>query len=288
MSQNSSIEWTDATWNPVRGCVKVSPGCAHCYAEAFAERFRGVKGHPYEQGFDLRLVPEKLKEPLSWKKPRRVFVNSMSDLFQDGVPDSYLDSCFAVMACAQRHTFQVLTKRPDRMRDYLLSRAKSADYWKKAARELGWALEWEGISLVWYPLPNVIVGASIENDNFAQIRFPILCDLGERGWSTMVSMEPLLSAVTVPDRYLALGKRAWVIVGGESGHGARPFGVGWAQSIIQQCRSASVRVFLKQLGANPDWSGYAFPDLALKSRKGGNPDEWPRDLRVREFPADRV
>lgn len=118
MSDRSAIQWTDATWNPVRGCTKVSPGCAHCYAETFAERFRGVKGHPYEQGFDLRLVPDKLDEPLRWKKPRRIFVNSMSDLFQDGVPDSFIDQVFAVMALARQHTFQVLTKRADRMRAY--------------------------------------------------------------------------------------------------------------------------------------------------------------------------
>src|SRR5262245_60028926 len=108
VSEFSNIEWTDATWNPVRGCEKVSPGCAHCYAETFAERFRGVAGHPYEQGFDVRLVPEKLEEPLHWKKPRRIFVNSMSDLFQDGVPDAFIDRVFAVMALCPQHTFQVL------------------------------------------------------------------------------------------------------------------------------------------------------------------------------------
>src|SRR5438309_8148282 len=107
MAAKSSIEWTDATWNPVRGCIKISPGCTHCYAETFAERFRGVAGHPYEQGFDLRLVPENLGKPLHWKKPRRVFVNSMSDLFQDGVPDEFIHRVFAVMASASRHTFQV-------------------------------------------------------------------------------------------------------------------------------------------------------------------------------------
>src|SRR5437762_10171339 len=107
MSDKSAIQWTDATWNPVRGCVKVSPGCAHCYAETFAERFRGVQGHPYEQGFDLRLVPEKLNEPLTWEKPRRVFVNSMSDLFQDGVPDAFIDRAFAFMALCSRTGLQV-------------------------------------------------------------------------------------------------------------------------------------------------------------------------------------
>ena len=117
MSLNSHIEWTDATWNPVRGCTKISPGCKHCYAETFAERFRGVKGHPYEQGFDLRLVPEKLTEPFLWRSPKLVFVNSMSDLFQDGVPDDYIEAVCKVMVKANWHTFQVLTKRSERLRD---------------------------------------------------------------------------------------------------------------------------------------------------------------------------
>ena len=119
MSLNSQIEWTDATWNPVRGCTKISPGCKHCYAETFAERFRGVKGHPYEQGFDLRLVPEKLTEPFTWRSPKLVFVNSMSDLFQPGVPDGYTEAVSRVMAMADWHTYQVLTKRSERLRDLL-------------------------------------------------------------------------------------------------------------------------------------------------------------------------
>src|SRR5687767_15658923 len=119
MAFGSSIEWTDATWNPVRGCTKVSPGCAHCYAETFSERFRGVPGHPYEQGFDLRLVPEKLAEPLRWKTPKSVFVNSMSDLFHKDVPDDYVLAVVDVMMRANWHTYQVLTKRSERMRDML-------------------------------------------------------------------------------------------------------------------------------------------------------------------------
>jgi protein gp37 len=119
MAQNSAIEWTDATWNPVRGCTKISPGCAHCYAETFAERFRGVPGHPYEQGFDLRLVPEKLAEPLRWKTPKMIFVNSMNDLFHEDVPDDYVCSVARVMQTANWHTYQVLTKRSQRMREML-------------------------------------------------------------------------------------------------------------------------------------------------------------------------
>src|SRR2546428_4558785 len=114
MSDRSAIEWTDATWNPVRGCTKITPGCAHCYAKTFAERFRGVPGHAYEQGFDLKLWPDRLDLPLRWKRPRMVFVNSMSDLFHDGVPDEFIAQVFQVMGAASRHTFQVLTKRPGR------------------------------------------------------------------------------------------------------------------------------------------------------------------------------
>ena len=126
MSERSEIEWTDATWNPLRGCAKVSPGCKHCYAETFAERWRGIPGHPYEQGFDLRLVPEKLPEPMRWAAPRRIFVNSMSDLFQDGVPDGFIRATFEIMRTADWHTYQVLTKRAERMR--------------QSVESLGWAL----------------------------------------------------------------------------------------------------------------------------------------------------
>jgi protein gp37 len=126
MSDNSTIEWTDATWNPVRGCTKISPGCAHCYAEPFAERFRGVPGHPYEQGFDLRLVPGKLAEPLRWTTPKMIFVNSMSDLFHRDVPDQYIEAVVRVMRAAKWHTYQVLTKRSERLRDLLLTNLHEA------------------------------------------------------------------------------------------------------------------------------------------------------------------
>ena len=128
MSDRSEIEWTDATWNPVRGCKKVSPGCKHCYAETFAERWRGIPGHPYEQGFDLRMVPEKIADPLRWVRPRRIFVNSMSDLFQDSVPNSFVRSTFETMLLADWHTYQVLTKRAERMRRFVSTRLKLGDY----------------------------------------------------------------------------------------------------------------------------------------------------------------
>ena len=204
MSDTSKIEWTDATWNPVRGCVKVSPGCAHCYAETFAERFRGVPGPPYEQGFDLRLVPEKLFEPLKWKEPRRIFVNSMSDLFQDGVPDQFITDVFGVMTLAYWHTFQILTKRPARMLEYLAA----GDHGIRrqfcqlqinggtATRDVFRALdqrrrrtdnEWP------WPLPNVWLGVSVENQHFADERIPLL--LQTPAAVRFISAEPLLAPV---------------------------------------------------------------------------------------------
>jgi protein gp37 len=282
MSANSSIEWTDTTWNPVRGCTKVSPGCAHCYAETFAERFRGVKGHPYEQGFDLWLVPEKLTEPLSWKKPRRVFVNSMSDLFQDGVSDSFIQAVFTTMAQTPRHTYQVLTKRPERMQRLL------TDWnWSGLILREGWGSV----------LPNVWLGVSVENQHFSDERIPLL--LQTPAAVRFISAEPLLEAVDLrgglgfeyddqnTGERIPVPALDWVIVGGESGHGARPFDIVWARSIISQCKAAGVACFVKQLGSNADNS--AQPDGTLiqadLNRKGGNIEVWPEDLRVREFPS---
>src|SRR5689334_20405665 len=171
MSAKSKIEWTDATWNPVRGCTKISPGCKHCYAEVFAERFRGVRGHPYEQGFDLRLVPEKLEEPLKWKTPRCIFVNSMSDLFQPGVPDDYIIRVAEVMSAASQHTFQVLTKRSERMKALLNSKLKFAAQY----RHIWWGVSVEDRK---YGVPRIehLRGAD------AAVRFlsvePLLEDVG--------------------------------------------------------------------------------------------------------------
>lgn len=219
MSTNSLIEWTDATWNPVRGCVKISPGCAHCYAETFAERFRGVKGHPYEQGFDLRLVPEKLIEPFSWRSPRLVFVNSMSDLFQAGVPDEYVTAVARVMTMAPWHTYQVLTKRSERMRDLLNG-------------PLLFAAERENI---WW-------GVSVENRKHGLPRLEHLKASSAR--VRFLSIEPLLEDLGE----IELSGINWVIVGGESGPGARPMKKDWVTSIRDQCRHYGVPFFFKQWG----------------------------------------
>ena len=217
MSSTSSIEWTDATWNPVTGCTKVSPGCAHCYAETFAERFRGVRGHPYEQGFDLKLWPERLELPLTWKRPKMIFVNSMSDLFHADVPDAFIQQVFDVMARAHWHTFQVLTKRPEN------------------AAEMSAGLPWPD---------NVWMGTSVENQRFTS-RVSSLTRTDAR--VKFLSCEPLLGPLCLDLRAID-----WVIVGGESGPGARPMRADWARSVRQQCMDAGVPFFFKQWGAHDE------------------------------------
>lgn len=227
MSQNSSIEWTDATWNPVRGCTKISPGCKHCYAETFAERFRGVVGHPYEQGFDLRLVPEKLIEPLKWAAPKTVFVNSMSDLFHEAVPDWYIEQVARVMQAADWHTYQVLTKRAARLRWLLGGPLAFASQLKH----------------VWW-------GVSVENRKHG---LPRIDELREAPAAVrFLSIEPLLEDLG----RINLAGIDWVIVGGESGWGARPMLRTWVARIRDQCHAENVAFFFKQ------WGG------AQKSRHG--------------------
>jgi protein gp37 len=219
MSDHSSIEWTDATWNPVRGCTKVSSGCANCYAETFAERFRGVPGHPYEMGFDLRLVPDKLTQPFQWRRSRMVFVNSMSDLFHEAVPDDYIVKVARVMQLANWHTYQVLTKRSGRMRTLLNSKLRFA----------------AGEPHIWW-------GVSVENRKQGLPRIDHL-----RGASAIVrflSIEPLLEDLGDID----LSRMHWVIVGGESGPGARPIEESWVLRIRDQCRHSDVPFFFKQWG----------------------------------------
>ena len=219
MSEHSSIEWTDATWNPVRGCTKITAGCAHCYAETFAERFRGVPGHPYEQGFDLRLVPEKLTQPLLWRQSKMIFVNSMSDLFHEGVPDDYIVRVVRVMQLANWHTYQVLTKRSERLRDLLTTKLRFA------AEE----------SHIWW-------GVSVENRKQGIPRIDHL--RAAPAAIRFLSIEPLLESLGPID----LSEIGWVIVGGESGPGARPIREPWVVEIRDQCREARVPFFFKQWG----------------------------------------
>ena len=214
MSLNSDIEWTEATWNPVTGCTQVSPGCAHCYAKTFAERFRGVPGHPYEYGFDLTLRPGRLEQPLQWKKARLIFVNSMSDLFHEDVPEEFIRQVFEVMAAAHWHTFQLLTKRSQRL------------------AELAPALSFPD---------NLWAGVSVENQRWTtRIDDLRRIDAGVR----FLSCEPLLGPLQLDLRGVH-----WVIVGGESGPRARRMDPGWARSIRGQCQDAGVAFFFKQWGA---------------------------------------
>jgi protein gp37 len=219
MSEHSKIEWTDATWNPLRGCTKVSPGCKYCYAETFAERFRGVPGHPYEQGFDLRLVPEKLSEPFHWASPRTVFVNSMSDLFQPGVPDDYIEEVVRVMVEANWHTYQVLSKRSERMRDMLNGRLRFA------AR----------LSHIWW-------GVSVEDKRYGLPRIEHL--RATPVTIKFLSIEPLLQDLGKFD----ISGIKWAIVGGESGRGARLMHKAWVENILRLCRGEKVPFFFKQWG----------------------------------------
>ncbi|HSQ56994.1 MAG TPA: phage Gp37/Gp68 family protein [Gemmata sp.] len=251
MSDGTKIEWTDATWNPVRGCTKISPGCTHCYAETFAERFRGVKGHPYEQGFDLRLVPEKLRDPFLWTTRKRVFVNSMSDLFHVDVPDEYIVRVARVMALADWHTYQVLTKRSERMAEMIRTRLRFAA-----------------------ELPNIWWGVSVENRKHGLPRIDHL--RGAPASIRFLSVEPLLEDLGEVN----LTGIHWMIVGGESGAGARPMHADWVRALRDQCRAANVAFFFKQ------WGGVrkAKAGRVLDSQTH---DEQPEVKEV-EMPARRV
>lgn len=214
MSSSSSIEWTDATWNPVVGCTKISPGCKNCYAEALTERFRGVPGHPFEKGFELRLVPNKLLEPAKWRSPRKIFTCSISDLFHEAIPQHYIESVFDVMVKADWHTYQVLTKRSERL--------------LQISAQLPWP------DYIW-------MGVSVENSDYVH-RIDHL--IGTPARVRFLSLEPLLG----PIPRLELNGIDWVIVGGESGPKARPMNPAWAREIRDQCNRAGVAFFLKQLG----------------------------------------
>lgn len=305
MSAETAIQWTDTTWNPVTGCTKVSAGCKHCYAERLAPRvFAGQTVNELDVGSgrggyvrprrftDVRTHAERLDAPLRWKKPRRVFVNSMSDLFHEAVPFEFVDEVFIRMAFAVRHTFQVLTKRPARMLEWAtkhIARLRASPF-DEDAQKL--------IELGTLPLPNVWLGVSCENQEAADERIPLL--LQTPAAVRFVSAEPLLGPIEFSDVtrrsdcVAQLGKKAldgidWVIVGGESGPQARACDVAWIRGIVRQCKAAGVACFTKQLGANPTEDGVGVAcNWMIRDRKGGDPSEWPEDLRVREFPEPRA
>ena len=241
----TSIEWAERSWNPVTGCTKVSPGCDHCYAEAMAKRLQAMGQPHYAHGFAVTLHEDILTLPLTWKQPSRIFVNSMGDLLHSQVPDAFIARAVDVMREASWHTFQILTKRPGRL------------------RRLATTLDWP---------PNVWVGVSIEADRFvaradalrtvpAAVRF--------------LSCEPLLG----PLPSLTLDGIGWIIVGGESGPGARPMDPSWVRALIERCREQQIAVFMKQMGA-----GWA--KAHGERGKGGDIATWDADLRVREYPRN--
>lgn len=225
MAQATQIEWTDATWNPITGCTKVGPGCDHCYAERFAERWRGIPNHPYEQGFDLKLWPDRIEQPIGWKKPKLIFVNSMSDLFHKDVPRKFIDRVFDTMEQADHHIYQMLTKRSSLLRKYINARYPDA------------------------PVPDHIwLGVSIEDrDHTSRLRH--LQDTNAT--IRFISFEPLLGAIGEVN----LEGIAWAIVGGESGPGARPMSPDWARELRDQCSEQDVSFFFKQWGGARPKSG---------------------------------
>ncbi len=244
MAPNTTIEWTNATWNPVTGCTKISAGCDNCYAERFSERFRGVKDHPFQNGFDLTLRSERIEQPLSWKKPKMVFVNSMSDLFHKEIPIEFISRVFDTMEHADHHIFQVLTKRSSLMRNFVNNRYKNG-----RAPEHIW------------------LGTSIE-DNIRCSRIQHMQEM--KASVRFLSIEPLIG----PIEKLDLDGIHWVIVGGESGPRSRPMKSEWVRSIRDQCKKQEVPFFFKQWGGlrpksggrlldGKEWS--QFPKLSNKA-----------------------
>ena len=244
MATKSNIEWTEATWNPVTGCTKISPGCKHCYAERMSFRLQAMGQRNYANGFELTLHNRMLEKPLSWRKPQLIFVNSMSDLFHDEVPVEFILEVFDVMQRASWHQFQVLTKRSQRL------------------MELNDQIDWPD---------NVWMGVSVENQDYTS-RIDHLRETD--AVTKFLSLEPLLG----PLSGLNLDRIDWVIVGGESGPGARPMHEDWVIQIRDQCNTANVPLFVKQMGES--WAKVN----KVKSKKGGNMSEWPTNLRIRDYP----
>lgn len=308
---NTKIEWTDETWNPVTGCTKVSPGCANCYIEdtiPFRIQHRKFRRVGNEERIDLRFHPERLNQPLKWKRPRRVFVNSMSDLFHENVPELFILEVFLIMAMSPEHTYQILTKRPERMQAVIES--IQSPLGEKFHAEIGKRT----FAPDMWPLANVWLGVSVENQYWADERIPLL--LKTPAAVRFISYEPALKQVDFSKWLPMIGSRCYdggychhecvsecwreancgplsepepyldqIIVGGESGSKARPCedGIEVAiRSTIEQCKAANVSVFVKQLGSV--WAR----EHADRISKGGDMKKWPEDLRIREFPVVRT
>lgn len=265
------IEWTDATWNPITGCTKISPGCKNCYAERMARRLQTIPNSGYERGFELTFHPDRLEQPLHWKKPRMVFVCSMGDLFHKDLQDQEIDRVLATMLLAPRHTFQILTKRSDRLESYFGSPSlyrrvlDAVSYYRMQVGSLC-HIPISDPSL--FPAKWIWIGVSVEDRKHGLPRIDHLRNTPAA--LRFLSIEPLLEELGPLD----LRGIDWVIVGGESGPRARPCALEWIRSIIRQCKSAKVPCFVKQLGS------YA----TTGNGKGNDPAKWPEDLRVRQMP----
>lgn len=286
MSQNTTISWTDATWNPTVGCSRVSPGCENCYAERLANRFRDMpEGHKL-RGLTtgdgrwngvVRLDEKALLAPMGWRKPQMVFVDSMSDLFHESLEKPEIDRVFAVMALRRHLTFQVLTKRAYQMRQYM-NHQDTPECVAEAADKIfpGNVLfkEW--------PPKNVWLGVSVEDQQRAEERVPMLLETPAA--VRFLSVEPLLGPVRL-SQWLGNPGIDWVIVGGESGPGARTCNMDWILNVVARCRDAKTPCWVKQLGAEPYSSHNSMEKFQTKDRKGATPSEWPEALRVQEMPA---
>ncbi len=284
----TTIEWTEQTWNPTTGCDRISPGCDNCYALTMAKRLKGMGSAKYQNdgdprtsgpGFGVAMHEDTLTEPLRWKKPRRVFVNSMSDLFHAKITDEFIAKTFAIMAFTPRHTYQVLTKRHGRMRS-LLSNPAFVD----TIREQMYAIDAYATlargGLPTWPLPNVWLGVSVEDQKWADLRIPALRETPAA--VRFLSCEPLIGPLCTD-----LSGINWVIVGGESGPGARPFTPAWASDLIADARVVGAAPFVKQLGSvwARDHHTGGKSVAAHGDTKGADPAYWPADLRVREYPG---
>lgn len=289
-----SIQWTDETWNPITGCSKVSAGCKNCYAEKMALRLQKMGQPNYRDGFAVRTHEHMLAKPLNWKRPRRIFVNSMSDLFHEDVPFDFIERVFSVMAAAQQHQFQVLTKRPERMLEFFRDpsledgicylgqhwtiwdgRGQDLSKYPRMPKDLEKRQPWPG-----WPLPNVWLGTSIEDVRSIHRLSPLSQTPAA---VRFISFEPLLEDVVSQELADAMvGHHLhWAIIGGESGPEARLCDPRWVSNLVEFLTGHGTAVFVKQLGAV--WAKQA----GAKDAKGGNPDEWPEHLRVREFPEVR-
>ncbi len=299
MMGDTAIQWTDKSWNPATGCTKVSAGCDNCYAERLTERWKGRGSFA-----EVIVHHDRLGHPFLWKQPQRVFVNSMSDLFHAEIPRNFIAQVFAVMALTPRHTYQVLTKRPGRMHHLLSGRSvlEGGGFAEEVAEEMdriGRARGWDEWPAPQWPLPNVWLGVSVEDQHAADARIPEL--LKTPALIRFLSCEPLLGSVTLIPEHIGGYPESdqwtrdrdaghvplldWVIIGGESGalNAVRPMDLQWVRDLIHECWAADIACFVKQLGRHPTEG--PFGRLKLRDSHGGNPDEWPDGLHVREFPS---